>query len=181
MALTSTMHVFDVELADADRSVYETLSLRVARHPSESEEYLLTRLLARCLEHAEGLAFGKGLCEPDEPALAIHDLTGRLLAWIDVGAPDAARLHRASKAAPRVAVYTSKDVAQLQRGWAGERIHRAEEIEVHAFEPSLIAALAARLERRMAVALTVSGGQIYVAIGGTAFEGAVTRHAVQPG
>jgi uncharacterized protein YaeQ len=180
VALTSTMHVFDVELADADRGVYETFALRVARHPSESEEYLVTRLLARCLEHAEGIAFSSGgLSDPDEPPISVRDLTGRLLAWIDVGGPDAARLHRASKAAPRVAVYTSKDVAQLQRAWTGERIHRAEEIEVHAFEPALIAALASRLQRRMSLAITVTGGQLYLTIDGAVVEGAVTRHAIE--
>jgi len=179
VALTSTMHVFDVELADADRGVYETLALRVARHPSESDEYLVTRVLARCLEHAEGIAFSPGgLSDTDEPPLSVRDLTGRLLAWIDIGAPAAPRLHRAAKAAERVAVYTSKDIAQLQRGWAGERIHRADGIEVHAFDPSLIAAITARLQRRMSLSMTVTGGQLYVTIDGAIVEGAVTRHGV---
>jgi uncharacterized protein YaeQ len=108
VALTATIHQFDVQLSDVDRGIYDTLELRLARHPSESEEFLCARLLAYCLEHREGLAFSKGLADPDQPALEVRDLTGWVQAWIEVGVPDAARLHRASKAAPRVAVYTHR-------------------------------------------------------------------------
>ncbi len=126
MALGATMYVFEVRLADADRGVYETLTLRVARHPSETAEYLVTRLFAYCLEYAEGIAFSKGLSDPDEPAISVRDLTGVLQTWIDIGAPDAARLHKAAKAAPNVAVYVHRDPDQLLARLAGERIHRAD-------------------------------------------------------
>ena len=76
MSLTATIYNFDIELADSDRSVYETLALRVARHPSESEEYLLTRLLAYTMEYTDGIVFSSGLSEPDEPAISVRDLTG---------------------------------------------------------------------------------------------------------
>src|SRR5919107_2661981 len=99
MALTATIHNFDIELADSDRGVYETLALRVARHPSESEEYLIARLLAYLLEYAEGIEFSRGVSDPDEPTIAVRDLTGVIKTWIDIGTPDAARLHKASKAA----------------------------------------------------------------------------------
>ena len=104
MALTATLYNFTIELADVDRGVYESLTLKVAQHPSETEERLVTRVLAYCLEQAEGIAFSRGISDPDEPAITVRDLTGTILAWIEVGAPDAARLHKASKAAPRVAV-----------------------------------------------------------------------------
>ncbi len=87
-----------------DRAVYETLSLKAAKHPSETEEHLATRVLAYCLEFTEGIAFSRGLFDPDEPAIAVRDLTGAYRAWIDIGAPDADRLHKAGKVAPRVAV-----------------------------------------------------------------------------
>ncbi len=109
MAIGSTIYTFDIELADSDRAVYETLNLRVAQHPSETADHLLTRLIAYCLEYSEGIAFSKGLSDPDEPAIAVRDLTGALQVWIDIGLPAPDRLHRASKAAPRVAVYTHKD------------------------------------------------------------------------
>jgi uncharacterized protein YaeQ len=176
VVLTATVHNFDIQLADVDRGVYESLALRVARHPSETEEYLLTRVLAYCLEFTEGIAFSRGLAEPDEPALAVRDLTGALRAWIEVGAPDAARLHKASKAAPRVAVYTHKDPAQLARQLAGARIHRAEALELYGVDRELLAGIAARLERRMAFDLSVTDRQLYVGLGGETLTGAVERH-----
>ena len=92
MALSATVYNFELRLADADRNVYETLALRVARHPSESPEYLFTRVLAYWLEYTEGLTFSSGgLSDPDAPALAVRDLTGLLTRWIEVGTPDPAR------------------------------------------------------------------------------------------
>jgi uncharacterized protein YaeQ len=113
MALTATIYNFDIELADTDRRVYETLALRLARHPSESEEYLVARLLAYLLEFAEGIEFSRGVSDPEEPTIAVRDLTGAIKTWIDIGTPDASRLHKASKVAGRVAVYTHKDPTQF--------------------------------------------------------------------
>jgi uncharacterized protein YaeQ len=175
MALTATIYNFDIELADADRHVYESLALRVARHPSESEEYLITRLLAYLLELAEGIAFSRGVSDPDEPAIAIRDLTGGIRTWIDIGTPDAARLHKASKAAARVVVYTHKDPAQFLKQLAGERIHRADALELYAIDRELIAALAARLERRVAFSVSVSDRELYVSIGADTLTGRVVR------
>ena len=165
MALGSTIYAFDIELADADRGVYETLALRVAQHPSETPDYLLTRVLAYCFEYAEGIGFSKGLSDPGEPAIFVRDLTGALMAWIDIGLPEAERLHRASKAAPRVAVYTHKDPAQWVVKLADAKIHRAEKLEVFAFDRAWLARLVARLERRMQFSLARSEGEIYLTIG----------------
>ncbi len=171
MALGSTVYVFTVRLADADRAVYETLTLRVARHPSETEEYLLTRTLAYCLEYTEGIVFSKGLSDADEPAISVRDLTGQLQVWIDVGAPEAARLHKAAKAAPRVVVYTHRDPDALLARLTGERIHRAEALEIYAFEPELIAALVSRLQRRMDFDLSVSERSLYITVGEETISG----------
>ncbi|MFM7297126.1 MAG: YaeQ family protein, partial [Planctomycetota bacterium] len=109
MGLGATLYRFEIALSDTDRGVYESLELRVARHPSESGPFLIVRVLAYCLEHAEGISFSKGgISDTDEPALSIHDLTGQRLAWIEVGAPSAERLHKASKSTPRVALYTDR-------------------------------------------------------------------------
>lgn len=178
MALGATLYNFDIDLADVDRGVYETIALRVARHPSESEEYLVTRVLAYCLEYREGIGFSNGIAEPDEPAIAIRDLTGRILVWIEIGAPDAARLHKASKAAARVAVYTHRDPDQLIRQWAGERIHRADELELYRVDRTLLAGFIAALERRLSFALSVTDRHLYVTIGQTVIEGAVERVSV---
>jgi uncharacterized protein YaeQ len=175
MALSSTVYNFDVELSDTDRGVYESLSIRAARHPSETAEYFLTRVLAYCLEYTEGIVFTAGLAEPDTPAIEVRDLTGSLRAWIDVGAPNADRLHKASKAAPRVAVYTHKDAALLLRQLAGERIHRAESIELYAVDRALLAELTERLERRMKLSINVSGGHLYVTVGDEVLSGEIER------
>ena len=172
------MYNFDIELADTDRGVYESLALRVAQHPSETEEYLLTRVLAYCLEYTEGVAFSRGLAEPDEPALAVRDLTGALRAWIEIGVPDAARLHRASKAAPRVAVNTHRDPAQLVRSLVGERIHRAEALELYAMDRALIAELVGHLERRMAFTLSITDRHLFLTVGGDTLTGQVERHTL---
>ena len=97
MAQSSTVFTFEIDLADADRAVYENLALRVARHPSESDEFLIARVLAYCLDHQEGIDFSRGLCDADDPPIVVKDLTGSLRAWIDVGTPSAERLHRASQ------------------------------------------------------------------------------------
>src|ERR1700686_2521951 len=145
MALGATIYVFKIDLADSDRGVYQPLELRVARHPSETEDHLLTRVLAYCLEYTEGIAFSNGLFESDQPTIAVRDLTGALRVWIDVGAPEAARLHRASKLAPRVAVYTHKDAEQLAARLRAEKIHRAETLELYAVDRDWLAALTLRL------------------------------------
>jgi len=175
MALSATIYNFDVELADNDRGVYESLALRVARHPSESEEYLVARLLAYLLEFTEGIGFSRGVSSPDEPAIAVRDLTGAIGAWIDIGAPDAARLHRASKAARRVAVYTHKDPTQFLKGLAGEKIHRAAALELYAIDRALIGALVARLERRVAFSLLIADRELFVSIGTDTLTGKVVR------
>ena len=175
MALTATIYNFDVELADTDRGVYESLALRLARHPSESDEYLVTRLLAYLLEFAEGIEFSRGVSEPDEPAIAIRDLTGAMTAWIDIGTPDAARLHKASKAAGRVVVYTQKDPAQFLKQLAGEKIHRSEALELYAVDRALVGALVDRLERRVAFSLSVTDRELYLSVGADNLTGTIVR------
>lgn len=167
------MYVFEVRLVDADRSVNESLTIRAARHPSETAEYLLTRLLAYCLEYTEGIAFSKGLSDPDEPAIVVRDLTGVLQAWIEVGAPDADRLHRAAKAAPNIAVYSHRGLDSLVARLDDERIHRATEIRLRAVDPELLSELVARLDRRMSLDLTVSDHTLYVSLGDETLTGVI--------
>ena len=175
MALPATIHRLDINLSDVDRGVYEQLELRLARHPSESMRYLLTRTLAYCLSYAEGITFSKeGLSSTDEAPVAIRDLTGLLLAWIDVGAPSAERLHRASKAAARVAIYTHVSLALLQKEAATKAIHKIEDIEVWRVEPAFLDALAERVDRNTKLELVRNDGHLYVTIEGVVIEGTIT-------
>lgn len=175
MALGATIYVFKIDLADSDRGVYQPLELRVARHPSETEDHLLTRVLAYCLEYTEGIAFSNGLFESDQPTIAVRDLTGTLRVWIDVGAPEAARLHRAAKMAPRVAIYTNKDAAQLALRLGAERIHRVEAMELYAVDRDWLARVAAHLTRRMEFTLTVADRHVYLSLGEETLDGVIER------
>jgi uncharacterized protein YaeQ len=175
MALTATIYNFDVELSDTDRHVYQSLALRVARHPSESEEYLVARVIAYLLEFTEGIEFSRGVSTPDEPAIAVRDLTGSLTAWIDVGTPDAGRLHKASKLAARVAVYTHKDAAQFLKQLAGRTIYNADRLELYAIDRALVSDLVTRLERRLAFSVSVTDHELYVSIGSDQLTGRVVR------
>jgi uncharacterized protein YaeQ len=178
LALTATLYNFEINLSDVDRGVYETVSFKAAQQPSETDDYLIARVLAYALEYTEGIGFSGGIAEADQPAIFVRDLTGALKAWIDIGVPDAARLHKASKAAPRVAVYTHKDPAQFLGRLAGERIHRSEEVEIYAIDRGLIATVVARLERRMGFALSVADRELYLSLGAETLSGGVIRHAL---
>jgi uncharacterized protein YaeQ len=176
MALTATIHHVEVTLSDVDRAVYEKLDLRMARHPSESARYLLTRLLAYCLSYEEGIAFSKGgLSSMDEPPLAVRDPTGILLVWIDIGAPSAERLHKASKAARRVALFTHVEPRLLQQEAATRAIHKVQEIEVWRFEPAFLDGLEGMIGRSAVIELVRNEGKLYVTAGGVVKEGEVTR------
>jgi len=173
------MRRFEIGLSDSDRGIYESLDLRVAQHPSESERYLVARVLARCLEHAEGLEFSKGGVSDDtEPALIRRDLTGRLLAWIEIGSPSADRLHKATKTCERVAVYTWKDPPRLVTEILERGVHKADTIELFALDPELLDAIAGTLDRVNRWDLAVTGGTLYLTIHDRTFETAVARVAV---
>ena len=174
MALSSTVFTFEIDLADSDRGVYETLALRVARHPSESDEFLVARLLAYCLEYREGIEFSRGLSDADEPPVSIRDLTGAIRTWIDVGTPSADRLHRASKVAADVVVYVHKEPTQWLSGLASVRIHRADALRILALDRAFVARLAALLDRRVSYALSVAEGEVFVSFANETVTGRVT-------
>ncbi len=171
------MHSFTVELADLDRGVFEQLDLRLARHPSETVEFMVTRLLAYCLEYQEGITFSDGgVSSADEPAVLVRDLTGRLVHWVEVGAPDAERIHRGSKRTGSAAVYTHHDPARVLAQWASKRIHQAEAIPLYSFDRAFIDAVAALIERRNALALSITEQQVYLELNGNVLTSLVVEH-----
>jgi len=179
MALPATLRKFEIALADSDRGVYEQLDWRVAQHPSESERYLIARVIARALEHAEGVEFSRaGVSDDEEPAIIQRDRRGDLQAWIEVGSPSPDRLHKASKLAPRVVIYAWKNVEQLAAAITLRGVHRADELVLRALPPELLDAVAATLDRINRWDLSVTGGVLYLAIGTAQFEGAVTPIAI---
>jgi uncharacterized protein YaeQ len=179
MALGSTLYRFRVELADIDRSVYETLDLRVPCHPSETAERLVVRVLARAITHEEELEFGKGLSTTEEPALWNRSAQGQVRTWIDVGKPSAPRLHRANKQATRVVVITTKSENVLRKEWSGQTIYEAHTIELIHLPESLVTGLAENLARTQTWFVTIQDDNLSVADeAGTVVDGTLRRQAL---
>ena len=148
MSQGTTVYRFQLEISDVDRSVYETVDLRLAKHASESNAFLLSRLIAYALNLSDGLAFSpKGLGDPDIPCISSDDPRGGKNLWIEIGNPSAARLHKASKAARKVRVYTYKSPEALVRELQGEKIHHLEQIELYYFKSEFLEELENALDR----------------------------------
>lgn len=170
------MYTFAVQLADVDRGVYEDLALRVARHPSETDAYMATRVLAYCLEYVEGISFSEGISSTNEPAVFVRDATGRLTTWIEVGAPDAARLHHASKLADRTTVYTHRDPQKVMATWDGKKIHQLERITLQNFDAGFVDAVVATFERRNSLSVSVVEGELYLESNGVTLNSVIQVH-----
>ncbi|MDF1838315.1 MAG: YaeQ family protein [Planctomycetota bacterium] len=170
MGNTSVVFRFQVELSDIDRGVYESLDLRVAQHPSEEEDRMVVRVLARALAHQEGLEFGRGLSNPEEPAMWAYGLTGLVETWIDVGLPAAERLHKASKASAKLLIFTTKPTDSLTKEWRKRKIHRADEIQVHRLDPKFVADLVRHVDRRTTWYVTVQDHVLSVGVGDLIME-----------
>jgi uncharacterized protein YaeQ len=181
MALTSTIHNFDVNLSNVDKGVYETLTFKVAQHPTETLDYMMSRVLAYCFEYEEGIAFGKGIGQGEEPPVWSKDLTGQIQLWVEVGLPDPDSLHRASKASQRLVVYTHRDPAILKRNVAGKTVHRGDAVMVYGLEPGFLRRLTALIDRRNAFDLSITEGQVFLSIGGETLETTLSPTPLQGG
>jgi uncharacterized protein YaeQ len=176
VAEAATIYTIDAELSDVDRGVYQTLSLKMARQPSETLEYMLTRLLAYCLEFTDGIEFTGGVAAGDQPAVLVRDMTGRITSWVEVGMPDASRLHRGSKLAGRASVYTHRNVGQVLAELGGKHIHQAPQIPVYEFGRGFVEQVAAVLQRRVDASISVIERHLYLDIGDQAFSTIVAEH-----
>ena len=161
MALKSTIFKAELTVADIDRNVYGTFSLTIARHPSETDERMMVRLLAFALNAHERLEFGRGISSDDEPALWQRDLTGAVIDWIEVGLPEPRLLRRACGRADRVLLYTyggrAVDVWWQQQSAALKALEKLEVFDVP-FETSQ--ELAAMANRNMSLTATIQDGQL---------------------
>lgn len=181
LALGSTLYRWKIQLSDVDRGVYEALDLRLARHPSENLRYLVTRAIAYALSFEEGIAFSKeGIASSEEPPVVVRDPAGNLVAWIDVGSPAPERLHKASKAARRVALFSSANLSPLFSAAKAGAIHRASAIEVWQLDPEFLDQLGERVERNTDFEIVHTSSQLYVTLGGQVLEGTVSRATLLP-
>lgn len=172
MALSTQLYRFKIELADITRSVYESLDFRVAQHPSESLDFLLTRVIAYALNFQDGLHFSdEGLHNPDDPCLSVANPFGGELLWVEVGSPSARKIHKASKAAKKVKIYTYKNPDSLLEEIKANNVHRAEELEIYSLTPAFLEQLSQVLRRDNPWGLTHDEGSLVVSVDGTALQG----------
>lgn len=181
MALTATLYHFKISLSDLDRQVYEEIDLRVARHPSESFRYMVLRTLAYCLHYQDGITFSKGgISATDEPPVSVVDPTGTLLSWLDVGSPSADRLHKATKSAAEVAIFTAAELELLRREAASRTVHRLEEVAVWPIEGAFLDGLEPYLTRNCSWSLLRNEERLYLTVGERTFETALERTTLVP-
>ncbi len=170
MALNATIFKAAVQISDMDRGYYHEHALTLARHPSETDERMMVRLLAFCLHASEGLSFGKGLSADDEPDLWEKDLTGAILSWIDVGQPDDKRMRKASGRADRVFVYSyGGQVARMWWEQVAGKVERARNLTVIRL-PAATRELAKLAERNMRLTCTIQDRHVWLADDETSVE-----------
>ncbi len=176
MALTATLYRFRIDLSDVDRNLYQVLEFRAAMHPSESVPFFITRILAYALNYQEGLEFSAGISAPDDPAIRVMGLTGGVDLWIDIGNPTTKRIHKASKSAKEVRIYTHKDVQLLARELREEKVHRLEEIGLFSLDQWFLNAIGATLNRDNHWEMTCNESELYVGVGKGSFQGRLEQH-----
>jgi uncharacterized protein YaeQ len=170
MALPSTIYRAKIQLSDVDRGVYESLQATVARHPSETEERLVSRLLAYTIFFETELAFTKGISAGDEPDLWLKGPDDRVLLWVEVGLPEPDRLVKASRHSAQVAVIAC---GRALPNWEQQHLPKLEGIpnlSVISFDQSFINQLASRLDRSINWSVTISDGTLYIDSGDETFE-----------
>lgn len=163
MALKATIFKAELQIADMDRSYYQDHALVIARHPSETDERMMLRLLAYALHASDSLAFGKGLSTEDEPDLWRKDLTGAIELWIDVGQPDERRIRRACGRARRVFVYSyGGQGAAIWWDQIGGKLARSSNLCVVSVPAAASQALAQLAQRNMQLHCTIQDRQVWL-------------------
>lgn len=170
MALPSTIYRVVIQLSDIDRSIYETLQATVARHPSETEDRLVARLLAYILFYESDLSFTKGISAVEEPDLWQKGPDGRVLLWVEVGIPESDRLLKASRHSERVALVAC---GKTYSNWELQHLPKlvnVPNLTVAAFTQSFINSLTSKLDRSIQWEVTITDGNLYINVGGETFD-----------
>ena len=160
------LYRFTIELSNIDRNIYETLDFRVSQHPSEIASYLLTRALAYVLSYEEGLEFSaQGLADPESPALLKLGRHNAIDLWIEIGNASSRKLHKATKTAKQVVIYTYKNPEVLINEIKANDVHKAEELKIFSFDDDFIMSLEKKLQKNNRWSLVTQQNQISVSIG----------------
>jgi uncharacterized protein YaeQ len=165
MALKATIYKADLQIADMDRNYYQEHALTIARHPSETDERVMIRVLAFALHADPALAFTKDLFDVDEPALWQKDLTGAIQTWIEVGQPDDKRLMKACGRSARVVVYCYSATSHIWYKQLASRVDRARNLEIVNIPAEASAQLAKMAKRSMQLQCTIQDGQVWLTDG----------------
>ncbi len=165
MAIKATIYKADLSIADMDRNYYQEHSLTIARHPSETDERVMIRVLAFALHADPALAFTKDLFDVDEPALWLKDLTGAIDLWIEVGHPDEKRLLKAAGRSEKVIVYSYSATSNIWFKGIANKIERAKNVSVINIPSEISAQLEKMASRSMALQCTIQDGQVWVTDG----------------
>jgi uncharacterized protein YaeQ len=164
MAIKATIFKAVLQIADMDRSYYQDHALTLARHPSETDERMMLRLLAFAVHASESLAFGKGISTEDEPDVWDRDLTGAVSTWIEIGQPDERRIRKACGRADQVVVYSystsGRNVWWEQNAAALDRLQNLTVVNVPSAVTRELATLA---NRTMRLNCTIQEGQVWLA------------------
>lgn len=162
MALKATIYKADLQIADMDRNYYAEHALTIARHPSETDERVMIRVLAFALHANDALVFTKGLFDTDEPDLWQKDLTGAIDTWIEVGQPDEKRLLKACGRAEHVLVYSYSATSHIWWKGLANKVERARNLTVINIPAETSAALARLAKRSMQLQCTIQDGQLWL-------------------
>ena len=162
MALRATIYKADLQIADMDRHYYADHALTIARHPSETDERMMARVLAYALYAQEGIAFTKGLFEVDEPEVWVKNLTGEITLWIDLGQPDEARIRRACSRAEQVVVLCYSSSCEVWWKQIASKLTRLGNLTVLQLPSATSQALATLAERSMRLQCMVQDGEIWI-------------------
>ncbi len=162
MALKATIYKAELQIADMDRNYYQEHSLTLARHPSETDERMMIRLLAFAIHAHEQLTFTKGLFDTDEPDLWQKDFTGAIDLWIEVGQPDDKRLLKACGRSEQVMVYSYSATSHIWFKQLASKLDRAKNLTVINIPAEASAQLEALAQRNMQLQCTIQDGQIYL-------------------
>jgi uncharacterized protein YaeQ len=166
MALRATIYKAELHVADSDRHYYGSHALTLARHPSETDERMMVRLLAFALNAHEDLVFTRGLSDTDEPDIWRKGLTGDIVQWIEVGQPDERRILKACGRAAEVVVYCYAQASKLWWDGIAGKVERARNLRVIYFPAAQAQALGALAQRTMQVHVNVQDGEAYVSTDG---------------
>lgn len=166
MALKATIYKADLQVADMDRHYYADHALTIARHPSETDERMMVRLLMLALYAQEGIAFTKGLFDVDEPEVWVKDLTGEIKLWIDIGQPDDARLRKACGRADQVVVVCYASSCEVWWKQIESKLTRLSNLTVLQLDVETSQQLAAMAERTMQLQCMVQDGEVWISTEG---------------